>query len=144
MFFNIFQFKYIHPLPCNQSTRSAFRIQCLLGSNSEHWFAVWNNAFTSTMHSFLGVWNRSETMWQRQFMPTRPTKRPVRTSNPRRQRGATWATLQETRPCEKVCPGNQKASTRWARSMMAPNVCRSAKIHYIIFLVPLCHDIKVR
>jgi hypothetical protein len=66
--------------------------------------------FTSTMHSFLGVWNRSETMWQRQFMPTRPTnERPVRTSNPRRQRGAT---LQENWPFEKVCPGNQRASTR--------------------------------
>ena len=40
MFFNIFQFKYIHPLPCNQSTRSAFRIQCLLESNSERWRAA--------------------------------------------------------------------------------------------------------
>ena len=42
LFFNMFFSLNIfgHPLPCNQSTRSAFRIQCLLGSNSERWNAA--------------------------------------------------------------------------------------------------------
>ena len=135
MFFNIFQFKYIHPPLCNQAIPWEFRIQCLLESNSERWIAAamapnyrsfyklstfyvmvvlercyggiaWRRrrmrrimpcrlsclrpniilrrianihvVWTSTMHEFLfeGVWNRSETIWQQQVMPTRPTNDP--------------------------------------------------------------------
>ena len=107
------------------------RLSCLRPNIILRRIANIHVVWTSTMHEFLfeGVWNRSETGLKqygsnKSCRRGRPTTHAMRTSNRRRQRQASQQENRATWILDRSAPerpGNPKASTRWARSMMAPN-----------------------
>ena len=81
------------------------------------------------------VWNRSETMWQRQFMPTRPTNGPC--ERPTHDAKRSYPTRKLT--VRKGLPRKSKGFHEIGHKHHGPECIN---IHHIIYLVPLRHDVR--